>query len=203
MTRIPTKMLSVLAVAIFFGLSNTPANAQSDIKSLLKNAEESISSGDWATAKLDLQDVLKMVTDRQIEALLSTFPAAENGWKVTSEASGENSNAMTGIMLSQEYQKGSSNAKAEMSLDNPMLGMLAGMFSNPMLLQQQGIDRVRMGRENAMLKWNADDRSGEITLLLGGRAMLKIEASGLSSKDELVALAKGWKIDDIKKISGI
>lgn len=201
LTTRTSKGIAILALPL--ALSPVAALADQDINALLKNAQEAVDSGDWATAKLDLQDALKHVTDRQIDAMAAAFPPAQDGWEVTKEASGDRSNVMTGVMMSQQYKKGDSTAKAELSLDNPMLGMMSGMFNNPMLMQQQGFDRVRLGRENAMLKWNEKNSSGEITLILGGRVMLKIEGKRLSSKDELVNMAKGWKLSEIKDVAGI
>ena len=70
---------------------------------------------------------------------------------------------------------------------------MAALFSNPAMLCGQPEHEARpLGRENAVLDFDEAAGRGEITFMTGGgRAMLKIEGTGLASGDLLVETARG------------
>ena len=96
---------------------------------------------------------------------------------------------------------GEGRIAAQLMVDNPMIQGFAAMLGNPAVIAgQPGMERVRIGRDNAIMTWNPQARTGELTLLLG-RAMIKLDGSGLDEKDPLVALIRAWDIERLKELT--
>lgn len=111
-----------------------------------------------------------------------------------------------GAVISRSYREegGRGTVDAQLMVDNPMAQGMAAIFANPALLAAQpDIERVRVGRDNAMLKWEAPRSAGEITLLIGGRVVARLEGRDLPGKEFLVDLLKAWDLARVREIAGI
>lgn len=193
-------MQKILFVLLVLWSAQTQAD---DVEPLLDSARAAIQSQDYAGARMDLQDALQKVERLQVQALIPTFPMPLPGWKAEKPPEATQSGGVAGISIEQTASQGEANVKSTLTLDNPMVGMMAGMLNSPMITGQPGVERVRIGRENAVLTWRDSEHSGDVSFLLGGRVLLKVEGTGLTDKQTLLDYAKGWKINEIKKVSGI
>ena len=80
---------------------------------------------------------------------------------------------------------------------------LAGMMMNPtMLAAQPNAKRVRVGREAGVVTYDADARSAQLVLDLGGKATVMLEGKGVASGDPLVELAQRWDLKKAKELLG-
>lgn len=174
-----------------------------EISPLLDSARKAIAAQDYAGARMDLQDAMSKLDQHQIKALAATFPSPPAGWVAASPPEGSSGGGITGINMTQELTQGDARLNANLMLDNPMVGMMAGIFNNPMMASQPGTERVRIGRENAILTWREAEHAGDISLLLNGRVLLKIDGNGLANKQVFIDMAQGWKLEEIKKIAGL
>lgn len=73
------------------------------------------------------------------------------------------------------------------------------MFNNPaMVASQPNLERVRMGRESAIVKWEADRGRVEATLLLDSRILMQVKGQGIDSADIAVDLLKAWDLNELR-----
>ena len=206
MTRLyGPKMISLCCVLLTLPLAIT-ASAE-DIVEQIEIGLERYQEQDYAGAITELEfainDLRKMMADRIGE----TFPEPPDGWTAgdtSSDAGAMAAAAMFGgggTLLERGYQEdgGDGSVSATLMIDNPMIQSMAVMFNNPALMAAQpNTDRVRIGRETAMLEWNPERGSGKISMLLDGRIMMQLEGRQLSSQDILIDLLTGWDLDALR-----
>jgi hypothetical protein len=53
------------------------------------------------------------------------------------------------------------------------------------------------------LRFDSTAKTGEISMVLGGRVLLEIEGDNISSADLLLEAAKSWNIVKIKSLAGL
>lgn len=182
--------------------------AADEIREQLDLAIELYEEGDYAGAVTELQFAIGEIQAKLGDAFAVTFPPAPDGW-TAAEASQESAAAFMGggTMVNRRYSEngGAGSMEAQLIIDNPMIQGMAALFSNPaMLAANPNMQRVRMGRDNAILDFDEAAGRGEITFMAGGgRAMLKVEGRGLSSSDQLVELLKAWDMDGLRAAAGL
>jgi hypothetical protein len=179
-----------------------------DIREQLELAIELYEEGDYAGTVTELQFAIG-----EIKALLSgtfaeTFPPAPAGWTAAEPSQEAAAGFMGGgTIVNRSYSEdgGSGSMEAQLIIDNPMIQGMAALFNNPaMLAANPNMQRVRMGRENAILEFDEAAGRGEITFMAGGgRAMLKVEGRGLASSDQLVDLLQAWDMAGLRAAAGL
>jgi hypothetical protein len=150
-----------------------------------------------------INDIRKLLSGRIAE----TFPDAPEGWTAgeAESAGGGGAAALMGgggSMLQRNYREdeGEGRLEASLMIDNPMVQGMAAMFNNPaMIAAQPNMERVRMGRESAIVKWEADRSRVEATLLLDGRILMQVKGQGIDSPDAAVDLLKAWDLADVRE----
>jgi hypothetical protein len=202
-TRLALPLLSLALVP----LAAPPATAD-DIREQLDLAIELYEEGDLAGAVTELQFAIGEMQAKMGDAFALTFPPAPAGW-TAEDASQESGAAFMGggTIVNRRYSEdgGSGSMEAQLIIDNPMIQGMAALFSNPaMLAANPNMQRVRMGRENAILEFDEAAGRGEITFMAGGgRAMLKVQGDNLASGDQLVELLKAWDMDGLEAAAGL
>ncbi|AHE97914.1 hypothetical protein THITH_06215 [Thioalkalivibrio paradoxus ARh 1] len=147
-----------------------------------------------------INDMRKLLSDR----IADTFPAAPAGWTaaVVESQSGAGGMFGGGTMLQRTYTQDDGNGQLEASLvvDSPMIQGIAVLFNNPaMMAAQPNTERVRIGRESAMLKWEPNRSQAEATLLLDGRIMMQVKGRNLESSDVAVELLRNWDLRAVRE----
>jgi len=162
---------------------------------------------DYGAAVTELEfainDIRKLMSDR----IAKTFPDAPEGWtaaEVESQSGGAGAAGLFGgggTMLQRTYSEDGGNAQLEavLMVDNPMVQGMAALFTNPAIMAAQpNTERVRIGRESAMVKWEANRSQAEVTLLLDGRILMQVQGSNLDSPDVAVELLRNWDIREVR-----
>jgi hypothetical protein len=182
--------------------------AADEIREQLDLAIELYEEGDYAGTVTELQFAIGEIQAKLGGAYAQTFPPAPDGWSAA-EPSQESGAAFMGggTIVNRRYSEdgGNGSMEAQLIIDNPMIQGMAALFSNPaMLAANPNMQRVRMGRDNAVLDFDEAAGRGEVTFMAGGgRAMLKVEGRGLSSGDQLVDLLKAWDMDGLRAAAGL
>lgn len=156
-----------------------------------------------------ISDLRKLIS----EGIAATFPDAPAGWSAlpvdtSSDSGGGGAAALfggsMGTTLERQYTQddGNGSLTATLTIDNPMIQGMAALFNNPaMLAAQPNVERIRIGRETGMLKWESDAARAEATLMLDGRIMMQVVGENLESADVAADLLKAWDIKTVREQS--
>jgi hypothetical protein len=187
----------------------SPLFARADeIGDQLDQARQYYQGGDITGAIGELEFVLQALRGKIGQELLATFPAPPDGWTAeTGDGSGAGAIPFVaaGTMLSRTYTApdGASSIEAQLMSGGGFLQGLAGMMMNPtMLAAQPNAKRVRVGREAGVVTYDAEQRSAQLMLDLGGKATVMLEGKGVASGEPLVELAQRWDLKKAKELLG-
>lgn len=196
--------IAALGTALVWPLAG---QAQDEVVEQIELGLEFYQEEDYGGAITELEfainDIRKLMSGR----IAGTFPEAPAGWSAgePQAAGGGGAAAMLGgggTMLERQYREEDGNGQLEAALmiDNPMVQGMAAMFNNPALVAAQpDLERVRMGRESAMVKWEAERSRAEVTLLLDGRILMQVKGQNLDSQDVAVELMRDWDIAAVRE----
>ena len=154
--------------------------------------------GDMAKAAHELEAVLLDLQDHLGRSLSALMPAPLSGWQADEAEYEALFGSGGGLSITRAYSKGDASLNASIILDNPAVD--AAQEPQP---AQQTVKRIKVGAEDANLRWDNNSRSGDITLVLGHRLLLQIEGEDLPSGDALVDQAKGFDLVAIRKAVGL
>lgn len=183
------------------------AQAQDEIVEQIELGLELYQEGEYGAALTELEfainDIRKLMSGR----LGETFPDAPAGWSAgeVESAGGGSAAALMGgggAMLQRNYreEEGDGRLEASLMVDNPMVQGMAALFNNPaMVASQPNLERVRMGRESAIVKWEADRGRVEATMLLDGRILMQVKGQGIDSPDVAVELLRAWDLAQVRE----
>ena len=151
-----------------------------------------------------IEDIRKMMSAQ----IAQTFPEAPEGWlaeDAVSGGSGGGAAAMFGAggtSLERVYreEEGEGQLTASMMLDSPLIQSMGALFNNPaMIAAQPNMERVRLGREAAVVKWEPERSRAEVTLLLDGRIMMQVKGDNIASQDVAVDLMRAWDLEAVRE----
>lgn len=197
--------MGVSAMIALLSASGISASAD-EIVDQIEAGKSYYAEGDYASAVTEFEFALNAVRTKLSMLFIATMPAAPALW-LAEEAAVEGGAALFGggMMISRSYheQKGLGKVRAELVVDSPMVQAFSAVLNNPiMVANEPQIERVRLGKMNALLNWNPDERSGDISLSLGGRVLAKLEGDDLRDKSILIDLMKSWDLDAVKEVTG-
>lgn len=163
--------------------------------------------GDYSRALTEFEFALNTLRARFSDQFMATLPEPPVLWSAE-EPTLESGAALFGggVMVSRQYRerKGGGEIVAELMVDSPMVQAFSAVFSNPiMIANDPGLQRIRLKGTTALLKWDADQRAGDLTLSLGGRVLAKLSGRDLDDKAILVELMKTWDIDAVRDVAGL
>jgi hypothetical protein len=93
---------------------------------------------------------------------------------------------------------------ASLIVDNPSVANTIALFqpASGTTEAAPGWKAVKLGAENALVRYDSPNREGEIVLVIQGRAALQIEGSEIASDEILVDAAQGWNLVQLRKLLG-
>ncbi len=149
------------------------------------------------------------ISRRLAEIYEATMPPAPGGWK-TQKARRQGVRGgifSTGVIINKRYRQldGRGSITAQLIVDNPMMQAFAAMFVNPQVAAASGFERTRVRgvSEEALIKYDPDNKRGEARLMLASRVFIKLNGSGLESEEVLKEMLQGWNYAEIKRIAEI
>jgi hypothetical protein len=162
---------------------------------------KSYQNGKLSDAMNSLSYASQLIGQKKGGDLQAFLPQPLNGWvaeEATSQAMGA---AMFGGGVSAErrYNKDSSSVKVQIVTDSPMLQGMMMMLGNPALAGADGGKMEKIAGEKAIVKYNAQDKNGQINLVIVNRFLVTVEGDEVSLAD---LKAYAGKID-YKKLATI
>lgn len=195
--------LIVAAIALTAGSQA----AADDILEQIDAGKAYYAEGDLGRALNELDFALNSLRIRFSNQFMATLPEPPALWSAEKPVLDSGAAILgAGVMVTRRYQeeKGDGRITAELLIDSPMVQAYSAVFSNPiMVANNPNLERVRLGKTNAVLKWNEDRRSGDLSLAFGGRVLAKLVGKGVGDKAILVDLMKAWDLDAVLDIAGL
>lgn len=201
-----TRTLGIAMLGVVLTLPVTASALADDVVEQLELGLELYQDQEYGAAITELEfainDIRKLMSGRIAE----TFPEAPEGWSAgtVESAGGGGAAAMFGgggSMLEREYHQdeGSGRLTAKLMIDNPMVQAMSAMFNNPaMLAAQPNMERLRIGRDTALVKWEPERGNVEVSFMIDGRILMQVNGQGVASQDPAVDLLKAWDMDALR-----
>ena len=172
-----------------------------DVEDSIKEGLELYKAGEYQEAVESLNYAVQLIQQQKGRSLEKLLPEPLSGWEVeetTSQAAGA---AMFGGGVSAQriYRKGDAYVTVLIAADSPLIQTMVAMFANPMIVSSDGGRLQRIQRQKAIVKYDEDDRSGSINIVVDRRFLVNVEGSDVS-QDELVAYARAI---DYKALKGM
>jgi hypothetical protein len=164
-------------------------------------ARQSYEEGDYVGASEELQFAIQSLQSKIAEQYVATFPEPPEGWTAGGIENQSGPAFMGGgVTIRRTYGNDlGATIEANLIANNPMVQSMAGMIG--LMAGQPGAKRVRVGRENAVVTYDAAQRSGEATLAVG-RALIRLEGRGLDGPEILETLLKSWDLQKVHELAG-
>jgi hypothetical protein len=201
--------MRVLAASLALALAGPTAAVADDISDQIDQAKQAYQQGDIAGAVSDLDFAMQALKGKLGEAYQATFPDPPDGWTADPVKAGEGGAAMPflggGTAISRTYRQtgGTGSIEAQLMSGGSFMQGLASMLMSPQILAAQpNAKRIRVGRENAVVTYNPEDRSGQLTLGIGGKISIMLQGHDLAGSDPMVALINKWDLKKVKDIAG-
>jgi len=157
-----------------------------------------------SSAAQALEAALQDIHARLGKALAETMPPAADGWQADPPEIQGLGQVGGGLVVTRAYGKGEASLNASLFLDSPAVDAAGALFNNPAATAAQpNMKRIKLGSEDALLRYDPSNKAGEITMVLGGRILLSIEGDNIASADVLTDAAKGWNVAKIRALGGL
>jgi len=176
------KTLAVCTLAVFAFSATAFAD---EITDYMDEALKFYKDGKFTEAVDSLNFAEQLIQQKKSAGLEAFLPEALKGWtaeKATNTAAG---NAMMGGGISAErsYTKGDSSVKVNIVADSPLLQGVMMMMGNPMFAASDGGKVERIGGQKAVIKYNADNKNGDIKIVVANRFLVTVEGNGVTDAD--------------------
>ncbi|WP_240894116.1 hypothetical protein [Halomonas alimentaria] len=201
-----TWMMSGVFVASL-GISAVALGQSDEVTEQIELGLELYQEQEYGAAITELEFAISDIRELMAGRIGETFPEPPEGWSAAEVASSGGGGAAAmfgggGSMLEREYQQegGEGRLTAKLMIDNPMIQAMSAMFNNPALIAAQpNMERIRIGRDSALLKWDPERGNAEVSFLMDGRILVQVDGQRLESSDPAVALLKAWDLDALRE----
>jgi len=181
-----------------------PAFAADNVPAQIDAARSAYQKNDLPRTARALEAALHDIHDRLGRAFADTMPPAPAGWQAEPPEILGLGQVGGGLSVSRAYTKGESSLNASLFLDSPAVEAAAALVANPAATAAQpNMKRIKVGNEDALLRYDGSNKAGEVTMVIGNRVLLEIEGDGLANADLLAEIAKGWNVAKIRGLAGL
>lgn len=174
------------AITLFLIFMIFPVSGYTDdVEDSIKEALQSYKNGEYKEAAESLNYASQLVQQKRSTGLESFLPEPLKGW-TAKEASSQAAGAAMfggGITAEREYRKESGSITVQIITDSPMMQSMMMMFSNPMFATADGGKLERIGRQKAIVKYDKDNKEGDIKIVVANRYLVSIEGRHVSVED--------------------
>ncbi len=200
-------MRSTVAVLFAAVVAIQPAAAQpagEPVADAIAAARQAYAEGALLNAAEALRTALDGIHQRLAEVFVPLMPPAPEGWQGYDAQADAMGIAGGGMAVMKGYDNGEATLNASLIVDSEAVGGIADMLANPAALgAQPGMSLVRLDAGPALMRWDGEDRSGEIMMVLGDSLLLQVVGSDLESSDVLVGMMRSWDVAAIRERAGL
>ncbi len=181
------RLLIIPVLLIFVCWSPIPACAD-EILEAMNEAIEAYKEKEYAEAAESLDYAKQLIQQLRSENIMKFLPEALPGWE--SKTAQTQSTGMLGGMsgVQREYFKSATGNQGRKRItinimaDSPMMQGMMAMF-NPAYAGAQGGKLQKIKRNKAIVKYDPDNRRGEVNLLVDKRYIVSVKGNSVDKKD--------------------
>jgi hypothetical protein len=191
--------VAVLAVAF----CAVPAYAD-EVSDQIKEGLQLYEKGSYSEAVQTLNFAVGQIQQKQTAGLKDVFPEPLKGWSAE-ESTGQFAGAPMlggGITASRHYsvEDGDKTVDIEIVTDSPLLQSVLMLYTNPAFFANQPDTKlVKIQGRKAVQKFNAKEKEGEISIVIGSRMLVSIKGNQLPSIDDMMAYANAISYETLEK----
>jgi hypothetical protein len=187
-----------LVPAVCFGAP--PLAWADDISNQVETARAAYAKGDQLHALSALQAAVGQLSERLLGQFGKLLPPVPQGWEASPPELQPLDSIGGGFSVTQAYSKGESTLNVSLIVDNPTVGSSASMIrESAQQVARPGWARLKLGADDALLRFDPQTRAGEIMIVVGGRVLLQVEANDIGKDDVLIDMLRGWNIAAVRK----
>lgn len=196
-----SKVILVSAVFLFAAFAFSAPAIADDVTDYINEALEYYKDGQYSEAVSSLNFAEQLIQQKKSSGLEAFLPEPLKGWNAEAATSQAANSAMLGGGISAErrYSKGESSIRIEIMADSPMLQGVMMMMSNPMFATSDGGKMERIGKQKAIVKFDPNNKEGDIRIVAANRFMVTIEGQGITD-NELKDYAKAIDYDKLSQL---
>jgi hypothetical protein len=184
------------ALLVCLALLSAPAGAAESVSAHMDAARAAHAKGDMARTAMELEAALTELHGRLGHQLAEFLPPVPAGWQAEAPEFQSLAASGGGMAVTRAYGKDETTLNATLVLDSPAVTAAAAQFEGA---PQPNVAKVKVGAEDALLRWDEEGRNGEVLMVLGKRILLQIEGDNIASSAQLSDAAKGWNLAAIRK----
>jgi hypothetical protein len=173
-----------------------PVMAADNVPARLDAARAAHGKGDLARAATELEAAVAELQGRLGKMLGEFLPPPPPGWQAEPVEIQSLSGSGGGLAVTRAYVRDDNTLNISLIIDSPAVTSAAAQLAAP---PQPNSRKVKLGGEDAVLRWDSQGRNGEVLIVPGPRILLQIEGDNLATSDVLSDAAKGWNLAGIKK----
>jgi hypothetical protein len=178
--RIRTLLLVLFCSMVFSGIAFAD-----DVTDAINEALQNYNDGKFSDAMTSLNYASQLIGQKKGGDLQSFLPQPLGGWEAEEASSQSMGAAMLGggVSAERQYNKGSSSIRIQIVTDSPMIQSMMMMFGNPMLAGADGGKMEKISGEKAIVKYNAAEKTGTITLVIANRFLVTLDGNDAALED--------------------
>lgn len=170
---------------LFFILMALSTSGDADeIEESINESLQYYENGEYKDAVESLNYASQLIQQKRGDGLASFLPEPLPGWtarEASSQAMG--ASMFGGITAKRQYSKDSSAITVQIRTDSPMMQGMMMMFSNPMFAASDGGKLERIGRQKAIVKFDATRKEGNLKIVVANRFLVSIDGQGIAKED--------------------
>ncbi len=173
----PASAQQVLPHALSLG-----AATKDDIVATIEEALHQYKNKDFAGAVSNLDYATHLIRQKKSELLKALLPEPFYGWQAKTATSQSLGTAVFGggSTVSRDYFTQSGSAiSIEIVSDSPVLQSIIMMLNNPLFAGASGGNLKTIKRQRAMIKYNNEEHSGEINIVVASRFIVTVKGRGI------------------------
>ncbi|XCN71435.1 MAG: hypothetical protein Q3M24_14055 [Candidatus Electrothrix aestuarii] len=193
----------ILSISLSYFLTQ-PVLAQEDPDDILTTVNEAVKQyklGDFSGAISNLDYATQLIRQKRSERMKALLPEPLSGWQAKPATAQALGTAVFGggVTVSRDYftEKGAS-LSIEMVSDSPVLQSIMTMLNNPMFAGAAGGMIKTIKRQRAIIKYDKDDRKGEVDIVVASRFMVTVKGQGVE-RDTLLKFAESVDFTALSK----
>jgi hypothetical protein len=178
--KIRSLLLVLFCSMVFSGIAFAD-----DVTDAINEALQNYNDGKFSDAMTSLNYASQLIGQKKGGDLQSFLPQPLGGWEAEEASSQSVGTAMLGggVSAERQYNKGSSSVRIQIVTDSPMIQSMMMMFGNPMMAGADGGKMEKISGEKAIVKYNAAEKTGTITLVIANRFLVTLDGNDAALED--------------------